>query len=66
MINQNARDINFVLSDIAFDIPYVLEKMLLVSVKGRKSTYFKTTTTMAQEKTVESMGTVISMTKRKS
>lgn len=50
MFSKNAKAINFVLSDVAFDVPYALSDILLVPVKGRKASYCKTTTYYGKRK----------------
>lgn len=43
ILSQNSRDINFVLCDVAYDIPVAINKVLLVSKTGRKATNYKGT-----------------------
>lgn len=43
-LSRNAKEINFVLCDVAFDIPYATHEVFLISRTGRKPSYYKNTT----------------------
>lgn len=43
-LSRNAKEINFVLCDVAFDIPYATHEVFLLSRTGRKPSYYKSTT----------------------
>lgn len=43
-ISRKPRKINFILCDVAFDIPYVIRKVLLLYRTGRKPSYYMNTT----------------------